>query len=270
MRYPLFLLILFASLQSVFADAPVIDRPIFGGPGVGLGATVTAASMDSIYAKILQYNFQYLALTELEAIETRVEDRVFWEFHAGVGADNARQFNKLGFLGVKMNLWNGKMADAPRLASRIRKLQGYLRLAGDRGFDQKGLLLHTDSLARIVNAYNRPFSVPRVGVAFWVPIYGEYRSSATVSRDLTDTTGVDSLITTERSSSKFLYEDFARSAVALTADVGDRLTFSVGVNLRRELFLGVSVDVSTPTSDFVNSFRSELKPLRTPLTGSLE
>ena len=244
-----------ALASMAFADAPFIDKPIFGGPGVGLGATVTNASLDSVYGKILQYNFQYMAINEMEAIENRLADRVFWEFHMGVGAYEPKTMYKIGYLGCKMNLSGGKIADAKRLRARLAKLRSYVQLSGSRSMDQKAFYAKIENLEQQADAYNRQFLWKRVGVAFWVPIWGEYHQSEQTTQD----SSLPSRTMGEGTSSAELYKDFSKSAVALTYDLGDLASLSLGVNLSRSLFLGVSVDISTPASDFVSSFRSELK-----------
>lgn len=261
---PLLFVLFLGSISSIWADPPQIDRPIFSGPGVGLGATVSIMDMDSLYGKILQYNYNYLALAELEAIENRIFDRVLWEFHAGVGAYAPRQMYKCGFIGVKMNLSNGKIVDAQRLKARIHKLQGYLALTGNKGARQEASLSRASQLEEIIDTYNQQFFWKRLGIAFWVPLYGEYRTEIM--------THTDSTLITQRSTvtSRTLYQDFSQSAAALTYDLGDRITLSLGFNLDRRLFFGASVDISTPTSEFVNSFRNELKPLRSPSLGGTD
>lgn len=269
MRYFLSTVCAFLGLMATVAMAqnPSIEKPMFSGPGVGLGATVTAMSMDSIYGRILQYNFQYMALAELEAIEMRLDDRVDWEFHLGAGAYEPRQMYKVAFVGCKLNLTDGKMVDARRLQSRLHKLKSYLELGGLRGWNAPALAQRVDSMEQEVQRYNERFWWKRVGVAFWVPLYGDYRYTEKYSSPANDSL----IYERERvvTASHALYQDFSKSVVALTYDLGDKITLSAGATLQRKLFLGASLDVSTPISDFLAGFRSEAKSLRTPAATNL-
>lgn len=82
MRSSLLFLFIGSAIVS-WAQLPVIEKPATTGPGTGLGASVHINDVDSIYSKILQYNYQYMSLSELESIEMRLDDLVFWEFHMG-------------------------------------------------------------------------------------------------------------------------------------------------------------------------------------------
>lgn len=72
----------------------------------------------------------------------------------------------------------------------------------------------------------------------------------------------DRTISTEYTSSGALYQNFDKSIIALTYDLGDLATLSLGFNLQRKLFFGISLDASTPISEFVGTFRGELKNMR--------
>ncbi len=196
----------------------------------------------TIIDKINEYQIQYYVIDEMKRVEEHFNDRIYFEMHLGGGffhpigkpgfCSSPLRDRFIGYLSIKVNLFNPKIPQPHKILSRINKID-YLLTMKKVKIDEK-IKKNADHIKNEVDKYNSQTWFKRISLGLTIPLYGQ--------------------------SDRLKFKDFY---VFSGYDIKDLLTLQFGCSIDTypNILCGISMDISTPVLAAAQSFISSLASL---------
>jgi len=232
----LLLLSLFWGNHIIFADDSIYKTNLSNQLILNEGDSVSS-SID----KINKYNLSLLVSSQIEEISRLSEEKIWLEMHFGLHSASIKfeqiSTESIGFIGIKYNLFIPKFPKSKYIQAKINKVNELIYINKLEISSERRMLL--DQIEQEVKKYN--FSdFQRVSVGVQIPFFYSYYDTYDQTFD-----------------NYYLLNNLL---LFIGYDFNDYVTVSLAGN-RKIMCLGVSLDVLTPTYDFVQSFFSGFRGL---------
>lgn len=222
---------------------------------------------DSVFVKQVQENSKAnaykLARDDIYEAENYLDDVSRYELHVGTGVMDYKEFNKMGFVALKVNLGRGKITNIGVIDPLLERAK---YSAKEYEFKSNSeLLAKIDNLKNRIEAYNNRPWYTRIGVGVMVPLIIEKKTResstqwSTTENKAKETIDTSVVTTThnykdiEDLSSDFNYM-YSKTSFVIMYDVSSYFTMESGINYDREFTFGISIDISTPITRLGHSF----------------